>query len=534
MRNELKKSLFVCFFLSQGLFLLAQEYDANYAYYAGDPAEYVPWIQDDIADQDAWTWEAQEEAEPVVAPQNVDAAHDWDAWAREIREVAEQFVGTQGDDDVDVDDWGAWIWEIQEDEGHVPPARERFALPNRTFELSLLQTNFRLGNTFIAYGDVFQSPFRILRNLMSANGFADFLDNPSNYYIDNIVIDLENFFDGFMLNFGLDFAPLSININIRDNWGFGLDIAHISATGSLSVPGDVLNFRDGNELFGAGGAIFVEFGVPVFFHTHGFRVSIRPAAYVPLLHVRPGVTYTRSGHRIALSYDMRIFSAFSLEGMFGDGNGDVMGSIMEDPAGFVLNGLGYDISLGVEYPLFPWLSVGVNLVNIPLFPGRLDYYMRVQGNVVFDYGNIDLGGIFDENRDIFDGVFDTSTEDAFFGEDAGQRILRPFSMVFYANYRPFGTPTVALIPSLGFSINQQHAQVAAPEGGLSVRFDLANILITTLGSNYNDRMWRNSLDLALNLRALEIGLGVSMQSPRFVSSFQGKGLGVNFGLKMGW
>ena len=534
MSSKLKKSLIACFFLSQGLFLLAQDYDA------GEPAQEAQGDAVPAAyDQDALALETQDETEPVVEAQYDGAAHDWDRWAQEIRDQAERFNWAQHDDDADDDDdadnWGVWAWEVQEDEGLIPPSRERFAFRNRTFELSLLQTNFRIGNTFIAYRDFFQGPFRILGNLMRADGFADFLDNPSNYYIDNIVINLDDLFNGFLLNFGLNAAPLSININIRDEWGFGLDIAHLSVTGALNLPQNVLNLGDGENLFGVGGAAFMEFGIPVFFHTHGFRVNVRPAAYLPLIHLRPGITYTRSRHRIDVSYDMRVFSAFDLEGMFGDnGDADIMGNIMENPAGFVMNGLGYDISLGVEYPLFPWLSVGVNIVNIPLFPGRLDYYMRLQGNAFFDSSYIDLGGLFDDNGDILDGVFDITTEDASFGANAGRRILRPFTMLFYANYFPVGTPTIVIIPSLGFSINQLHARIASLEGGVSARFDLANILITTFGINYNDRMWRNSFDLALNLRALEIGFGIAMQSPRFVGSFRGQGVGVNFGLKMGW
>jgi len=490
--NELKKSLLLCFLLFKCLFLFAHDDDAD---------------------------------------------DEWGAWTHGVRSDAKYSVLIPEDDAADEEAWVWETWEAWKNARPVPARRERFAIPNRTFELSIMQTNFRIGNTFIAYGDFFQSPFRILRNLIDSDSFADFRDDPSNYYRDNIFINIDNFFDGFVLQFGLDVAPLSINFNMRDRWGFGLDIAHISASGSLNLPRDALSLSAGSELFGAGGAVFVEFGVPVFFHANRFRVSLRPAAYLPLLHIRPGITYVSRGYRFEVSYDMRVFSPFSLEGLFGNGNGDadVLERIMEDPAGFVLNGLGYDISLGVEYPLFPWLSIGVNLVNIPLFPGTLDYYVRLRGNAFFDTGNIDVGGILDdENGYSLDDVFGFTAEDASFGEGAGQRILRPFTMLFYADLRPFGTPTVALIPSLGFSINQQHAQVAALEGGLSARFDLANILITTVGINYNDRMWSNSLDLALNFRILEIGFGLSMQSPRFVRSFQGTGFGVSFGLKIGW
>jgi len=421
---------------------------------------------------------------------------------------------------------------------HVPepPDRERF-FRNRTFELST-QVGFHLANNAIAYGDIFQSPFRILRNLTRAGSFGEFLDDPSNYYANRVSINLGGFFDDFRLNFGLEVAPLSMNINVRDEWGFGLDIAHVSATGNLLIPGNVLRLRDTDELFGVGGAVFFEFAVPFFFHTYGFRVSLRPAAYVPLIHVRPGITYrVRDGYRIEVPYDMRVFSPISLEGFLGNGNGDSAGTIPVNPADIARNSLGYDISIGLEYPILPMISVGVNFINIPLpfLSARLDYYTRFEGYAFFDSSNIDLGSMFGENGELLgDDALGFNTSGPVFGTSAGQIIRRPFTMLVHADYRPFGSRIVSIIPSLGFSINNLYSRIASLEGGLSARLDLANVFITTVGINHNDRRWRNSLDLALNLRLLEIGVGVSMQSPQLAGSFRGKGLGVNLGVKIGW
>ncbi|MCL2192116.1 MAG: hypothetical protein FWB78_01815 [Treponema sp.] len=485
MSNKLKKSLITFFFLSQGLFLLAQDYNG---------AAPLPYGVE-------FLWEAEYAPEPLEPDVSVT-----DDWALEIIDRAERFA--EAHDDVSVSDTPAWpTWEPFEPLGDEPPSRERFAFRNRTFEMGM-QVGVHVANNVVAFGD------------------------------ETIVINLADFFDGFRFNFGFDIAPLSLNINIRDRWGFGFDIAHISATGNLSLPSGILSFPQTSESFGAGGAAFVEFGIPVFFHTpgfwadsNGFRVSVRPAAYIPLVHMRPGITYRGDGDGMRMDLDIRVFSPLDLYGFLGDGNG---GFIDEDPVGLVNRALGYDISLGFEYSLFPRLTVGVDFINIPLFASRLDHYARIKGYAYFDSGNIDFGAIFDDGGDIFDDVFGVNMDDAVFGSAAGQRIRRPFSMMFHADFRPLGTPTVSILPSLGFSINNIYARIASLEGGLSARLDLANILITTVGINYNDRRWINSLDLALNLRVLEIGFGVSMQSQGFVQSFQGKGVGVNVGLRMGW
>jgi hypothetical protein len=108
-------------------------------------------------------------------------------------------------------------------------------------------------------------------------------------------------------------------------------------------------------------------------------------------------------------------------------------------------------------------------------------------------------------------------------------------MLFYAKYQPFeATPWFSLIPSLGFSLNPLFAQLGSVEGGLSARINLSNLFIATIGINYNDRRWKNSIDLILNLRAFELDFGISFQSFDFAKSFQGAGFGVAIGLKFGW
>jgi len=385
---------------------------------------------------------------------------------------------------------------------------ERFALPNRTFEI------------VVGAGVHFAND--VVRGL--------FLN-------DVLEINLQDIADGFRFNFGVNVAPLSMNINIQDRFGFGLDLGHVTMTGNMTFPGDVLNFRETDEeLFGVGAAAFVDIGVPVFFHVRDFRVRVRPALYTTLFHTRPGFVYSfgevtnehgRSGQRLELAYNMYFLSAFDLEELLGDdGSGNISG----------LSGraFGVDIGLDVQYPLFPWLSVGVSITNLPFIPSNLDHFARLSGEVFFDTSYLDFGDIMNENGGLMDDAFGSTMEDLYFGTRAN-RVLRPFTMLFYAEARPFeGLQFITFIPSLGFSINNLFPRPFALEGGVSTRFDFANMLFATVGINYNDRRWRNSLDFGVNLRAFEIGLGVSSQSPSFVGSFTGAGIGIDLALKFGW
>ena len=423
-------------------------------------------------------------------------------------------------------------------ESPQPPRKPVLPLRNRTFEISIAQTSVYASNVF-AGGDFLRSPFRILGNMIGAGGFSGLLDDPGLYYLDDASpITIEDILKGFRSDFGGSIAPLSINVNIKDRWGFGFDFGHTVFTGNMLVPEVVLDPEKASSgTFDVGVAAFTDFAVPVFFHLGDFKVKVRPAAYVPLLYVKPDIRYDfgpvtdengRLDERFELSYDMRIFSPFSLEGMLGGGGFD-MGNMSG-----IGGSLGYDVSFGVEYPIYSWLSAGVDIVNLPLVPARPEHYARMSGSVVYDTGDIDPNAVSEGKADIAGGMPEINPEDTVFGRNSDTRILRPFAMLAYANYRPFRGRIVTLIPSFGFSVNRLYVRPASVEGGLSARVDLANIFATTVGVNYNDRRWRNSLDFMLNLRVIEINFGVSLQAHDFVRSFKGYGFGAGIGLKMGW
>jgi hypothetical protein len=323
--------------------------------------------------------------------------------------------------------------------------------------------------------------------------------------------------NGLRADMKLDIRPLYFSVNHKDEWGFGLDIGRITAFGNLDVSGNVLGFKktDGeNDKFGVGAAAFVEVGVPVFFHINklnGFKVKIRPAGYVPVIYLEPDFNYSHTESRIELGFAFQLYAPMSLD---------------PDSDGSLDFSLGFDFSAGVEYPLLSRLDLGVDFINIPLVPGSLSQYMRMKDGMAFDSNEIGSGS------DPGDVLEMGSTEPVYGAEK--KTILRPFKTVFYANYRPLDKEIITIIPRIGFAINPLYAKPASLEAGADARFDLNNMLIGTLGINYGDRVWKNSLDFAFNLRAFEFDIGVSMQSPDFVKSWQLAGLGINLGFKFGW
>jgi len=479
MYNKLKILLFCMVALFSIPALLAQEEALD------SPLELV------YADEQA----EHEDAELVYADEQVE---DEPAALVYADEQAEDLAIVFGVDEPAVL-WDAMVFPDEDEDNR------RFMLRNRSFEI-VIGAGAHIANDIIPLTGIFRN--------------------------DVLEIDLQDIVDGFRFNFGTHIAPLSMNVNVRDRFGFGLDIGHVTMTGNMAFPGSVLNFHETQETFGIGAAAFVDFAVPVFFHVRDFRVRVRPALYTTLFHVRPGVVYrfgpVDGGQRLELTYDMSVFSAFDLGELFGD---DGSGNFEGIPG----RAFGVDLSLDVQYPLFPWLSVGVNITNLPFVPSNVNHYARLRGNMFFDTSYIDFGDIMNEGG-LFDYAFDYTMEDPYFGTRAnGRRIFRPFSMLFYAEARPFeGLQFITFIPSLGFSINNLYTRPFGLEGGVSARVDLGNILFAMVGINHNDRRWKNSLDFGFDLRAFALGIGISSQSPSFVGSFTGAGIGMNLVLKFGW
>jgi len=200
--------------------------------------------------------------------------------------------------------------------------------------------------------------------------------------------------------------------------------------------------------------------------------------------------------------------------------------------------LGYDLGFGLEYRFNSWLDIGVDVFNLPFYRAKLYDYLKLHGEVFVDSSYININEVIEqmENYKVPEGAYGYPEDFEILSavNKNGQKIFRPFKMIFYGNYRPFDKPILTLVPSLGFSVSRIYLNKGAVEGGLSAILNLKNIFYIKGGINYNDRIWKNSLDFVLNSRLLEINLGISSQSQEFKKSFNYSGFGVNFGLKLGF
>ena len=356
-------------------------------------------------------------------------------------------------------------------------------------------------------------------------GFSNDFLSAKEFFQKTVVLDLDKIKDGININFDANVSPLYFNYNNKNNWGFGL-LIKADVYGLIGLSGKMLSFSEAvDEKSDISAAVFAEAGIPVFFHLQKFKIKVKPALYYPVIYAVSDVAYTYStdnkGTVLNLAYDINVYSAYSLEKYNG---------ITASP--------GFDLQLGVEYPLSNVLGlkdkffmldfdIGLDIVNIPLLSSSVKDYMKISGNVGNDEPFI-FGGEDSDMENLF-----TVNSDTTYGEDK-LKVKRPFKMIAWGNWRPFGIRLFTVIPEAGFALNPLYSKPFSMEAGLKTRLDISNLFIATFGMGFYDRLWRNSLDLALNLKEFEFDLGVDLRSQKFTKSWTGSGFGVNAGLKFGW
>jgi hypothetical protein len=328
---------------------------------------------------------------------------------------------------------------------------------------------------------------------------------PSGLLKETFVIELGELGKGYFVNLSL--VPLYFKYNKDDEWGFRV-FTGADAVGDVALSEKLLNFEKGSDNKSKlAAAVFAEAGADGFFHLGKFKLKAGFAGFIPFYYAVPReIAYNNDlAGGFALDYEIRLFS------------------VIKDKKFRLNKELGFDLRLGAEYPLASFLDLGVDFTNIPLVPSQFTQYQRIRGS-------IHLGG---EVANIDEMLDDVNLGTARW-EPCKKYIIRPFKTLFWAGWRPLDIKLLSLIGSAGFQINPLYEDVFSMEGGLKARLNWENIIIFTAGVRYEDRLWKNGVDIALNCRAFELDLGIDMRSHDFADSWKGSFIGLSFGIKAGW
>ena len=366
----------------------------------------------------------------------------------------------------------------------------------RTFEIGLANVSLGVTNDFLLIDDIFK---------------------------DSMVIDLDKIQDELNIGYNLSLSPIFFNINVKDKWGFGFS-AKIDAAGNFVLPGKMMSLKKAfEEKAEINTAVFAETGISCFFTINKLKIKLKPSMFYPVIYLNSDdISYTNNKDSLNISYDAKLFTAW-----------DEHYNITASP--------GFDLYAGLEFPFakavglskIPLLDfgVGIDVYGIQLSKATMKSYSEYSG--LFGSDNIDIFGADGGQGGLGEGFFEMGM-DAIYGME-NRLISRPFRVQAWLDWRPIsGSRLITIYPMAGFSINPLYNEPFSKEYGIKGRLDIKNIFITELTIKQEDRLWQDSLNIILNLKFVELDMGVCLKSPDFIKSLSCGGFGANFGLKFGW
>jgi hypothetical protein len=368
-------------------------------------------------------------------------------------------------------------------------------------------------------------------------GFANSYLSPMDFLQETVTIDLttlaHDIGSGLSLFTGAG-GDVFFNVNsVASSFGW---FAGVDATGQFKVPQTLLKLiTQGNTensysgKFDLGAAAFAETGLWARIKIlDDLDITVRPAYFLPLaVMTKVDADYSLNTTGGVVKANGKLNSTVHTPFSTADG-------IQIDPGDMISKG-GGDLTLEAAYALFPNFILGLSLSHIPLFPARLSDGYNITTDFVYEQnvGDI-LDGLGDgDGFSLEDGL--TYSEPLFTSfSGSKQKIFRPVKLGASLLYRPFYERFIVLKPYAALVFNGIYRTAVYFDFGGLVEVNLWNILIIDGSVNFEDLMWRHSLGLIINMRALELNLGVSTQSQSFLKSFQAAGVRVDVGFRLGW
>lgn len=351
--------------------------------------------------------------------------------------------------------------------------------------------------------------------------------------------------DGLLLNLSL-FPQFFINLNLPNGVHVGINTG-LEVDGGMSISKELFDFLGkGNSLgekisFDADmkGDAFYFVGAAVGFDFLDYHLEIKPAVFLPLMHVETQHTNIAfqndySGKTTgSMHTDIALYSCFNLETLFEDGfDGNTI-------LNGIKNGWGFDLETSLDHDIIENLVMSI-YSRMPIVPGSMGYSMKKSADM-FLYMDPLTNGIYDDERgDETDFDFSFDMGDSIY-KKSSWKVHRPFKMGVKVAWRPLvNWFTIGGLFGFGVKYPFSSDAKAYVEYSIIANIDVfagnwnKSIIGLHLSTSYFNEIFSHKAVLGINLRALEIDLGISASSPNFVESFHGGGVGAFLLFAFGW
>lgn len=366
---------------------------------------------------------------------------------------------------------------------------------------------------------------------------ADFSNNLfscNDFFQRDLVIDLRKISDecpekGFAVRADVN-PSLELNLNIL-NINLGLSTG-VDVYEKFELGKDLFDFLGKGNSIGQTLDINFKNSTDIFYYTEakvGFslgkiKVLAKPAMFVPLLSIQNSggnitVINTSDGLLdVNMNVNMDIYSVYSLK--------SVDGSIAFDTdalKGSIIGGCGFDVGGTVTYQWSDSFSLDA-VCRIPLIPGRLYNKSSVSGGTSYKMNIMD-----------FENSEKKSKEPTVKNEESYLALNRPLKLGLYADKNLLGTLLTAR-GGVGLGVQRPFCDgaFAYPEYYLGMSLNLLNIVKMGLSTEYRDQLFIHQIGATLNVRVLQLDVGISSQSASFKKSFEVSGVGAYAYITMGF
>jgi len=343
---------------------------------------------------------------------------------------------------------------------------------------------------------------------------------------------------------------------VNPEFGFGLNLPKVSTgvfagfdvSASTTIGKGLFEFLGyGNELYedinvdaDVSADIFATVRVPVSIDIRRINFRVEPTVFIPVVHAGVENANFKIQNNENAEFivngeaNLNLFTLISYDSLLDErGQFSVSSqSISEMVTAAFGNGcLGFDMSGSFNYRFSDILMLTSNC-RIPIVPGKLEWRTPVKCSVDYKTSATEMMGS--------EGVTAPQvTMDKIASVYDPYRLNRPLKMNAGVRYSPFETEWIVLNGMAGFGIKHPFSSYSGeakfyPEYDLSATLSLASLLKLKLSASYIDQIFMNQAVIGLNVRIVEVNLGISSQSTSLASVFKGCGMGAFVNLAIGF
>lgn len=358
----------------------------------------------------------------------------------------------------------------------------------------------------------------VSNNLLTANDF----------FTRDLVIDLRSLADecpdgGF--NIRTNAAPVvETNLNIKDfHLGF---VTGVDMYQSMEIGKGLFDFLGYGNSIGETVKVDMKNYADIFAYSQvnlglkfgKLKVKVQPTVFLPIASIRgtgaeiTAVNDSDGNININMDMNMDIYSIVELESV-----NDFVGFNAASLETAFLKGYGFDFGGGIAYELSKSLSVGADF-RIPIIPGHLNYKSNIQKSFEYSMNMLESGSNSSEP---------TSSDTVITNKEVNLPVHRPLKLNVYIDKNFLGTLFNARAGA-GFGIKMPYTKDALfyPEYYLGFTLNLINVFKLGVSSQYTNQVFIHQLGTTLNVRIIQIDVGVSSQSSSFKKSLSVSGVGV--------